>query len=118
VVLSQESAPGAGAGSNAPLIRLRGVAKRFTGGVAALAPIDLDIAEGEFLSLLGPSSCGKTTLLRLIAGLSKPSAGRIEARIAPGGAGIGFVFQEPTLMPWASVFDNVALPLVLKSVAG
>jgi NitT/TauT family transport system ATP-binding protein len=113
VVLSQDSAPGTDEGSNAPLIRLRGVEKRYKGGVAALAGVDLDIAEGEFLSLLGPSGCGKTTLLRIIAGLAKPSAGRVEASAKAGGGGIGFVFQEPTLMPWASVFDNVYLPLQL-----
>jgi NitT/TauT family transport system ATP-binding protein len=114
VVLTADSA--AGADPAQPLIRLEGVEKRYKGGIAALAGIDLAIAEGEFLSLLGPSGCGKTTLLRIIAGLARPSAGRIAARVSPGGKGIGFVFQEPTLMPWACVFDNVYLPLKLAGV--
>ena len=66
---------------------------------------------GEFVSLLGPSGCGKSTALRIIAGLSEASAGSV---VWPGGAGqTGFVFQEPTLMPWASVDANVRLPLTL-----
>ena len=104
------------------LIRVRGVDKRYDGGTLALSGIDLTVAEGEFLSLLGPSGCGKSTLLRLIAGLGAPSAGSIDwpratydARGQPERS-IGFVFQEPTLMPWASVFDNVYLPLKLAGV--
>ena len=101
------------------LIRIAGVGKRYSGGTHALENIDLTVAEGEFLSLLGPSGCGKSTLLRLIAGLGEPTAGAIEwPRAADNAAGrpergIGFVFQEPTLMPWATVFDNVFLPLRL-----
>jgi len=71
------------------------------------------VAPGEFLSLLGPSGCGKSTILRLIAGLTSPSAGIVE-RI-PGD--LGFVFQEPTLMPWARTLDNVLLPLRIAGVA-
>jgi NitT/TauT family transport system ATP-binding protein len=94
----------------------------FPTGTLALANLDFKVRAGEFLSLLGPSGCGKSTALRIIAGLTAPSQGSVEWR-AEGMAAdktgrIGFVFQEPTLMPWASVFDNVALPLVLKSVAG
>jgi NitT/TauT family transport system ATP-binding protein len=114
VVLTEHSALRADAAQ--PLIRLEGVEKRYKGGFEALAGIDLDIAEGEFLSLLGPSGCGKTTLLRIIAGLARPSAGRITARVKPGGSGIGFVFQEPTLLPWGCVFDNVYLPLKLAGI--
>jgi NitT/TauT family transport system ATP-binding protein len=101
------------------LIRISGVGKRYSGGTHALQGIDLTVAQGEFLSLLGPSGCGKSTLLRLIAGLGEPSEGTIDWPRAGYDAGgkpersIGFVFQEPTLMPWATVFDNVYLPLRL-----
>ncbi|MFO1070695.1 MAG: ABC transporter ATP-binding protein [Geminicoccaceae bacterium] len=96
-----------------PLVRLAGVDKQFSTGTLALHELDLDIREHEFLSLLGPSGCGKSTVLRLIAGLGHPSRGRIEW--PRGNIGdLGFVFQEPTLMPWASVFDNVWLPLRLR----
>ncbi|MGN6538095.1 MAG: ABC transporter ATP-binding protein [Mesorhizobium sp.] len=105
-------------GSGAPLLALHGVGKTFSNGVAALDTIDLTINEGDFLSLLGPSGCGKSTALRIIAGLSTPTSGGLDWR---GGeldrSGIGFVFQEPTLLPWASVFDNVWLPLRLRGVS-
>ena len=94
-----------------PLIRIAGVARTYAGGTEALRGIDLTVRQGEFFSLLGPSGCGKSTLLRLIAGLDAPSAGRIDWPQASHS--LGFVFQEPTLMPWASVFDNVYLPLRL-----
>src|ERR1700742_810418 len=98
-------------------ISLRGVTKVYDSGVAALGPLDLDVRHGEFVSLLGPSGCGKSTALRLIAGLNAPTSGTVELvhREAQARAGqtIGFVFQEPTLMPWASVRDNVRLPLKL-----
>jgi NitT/TauT family transport system ATP-binding protein len=95
-----------------PVVRLRGVEQRFAGGVTALAALDLDVRPGEWLSLLGPSGCGKSTALRLIAGLARPTVGSVERRL-PGTHAIGFVFQEPTLMPWATVEGNVALPLQL-----
>ncbi|TPK70622.1 ABC transporter ATP-binding protein [Mesorhizobium sp. B2-4-15] len=101
------------------LLALRGVGKVFSNGVTALSDVDLTIREGDFLSLLGPSGCGKSTALRLIAGLSTPTSGTLDWR--GGGsldrANIGFVFQEPTLLPWASVFDNVWLPLRLKGMS-
>ena len=95
------------------LLELRGVRKVFANGTIALDGLDLTVGRHEFLSLLGPSGCGKSTALRLIAGLVEPSAGRV---VRPDGAAgdIGFVFQEPTLMPWATVFDNVRLPLRLR----
>jgi NitT/TauT family transport system ATP-binding protein len=97
----------------APLLALEHVGKIFRNGTVALSGVDLAVMPGAFLSILGPSGCGKSTLLRLIAGLTAPSSGRIEAS-ADGVAGrIGFVFQEPTLMPWATVWDNVFLPLRL-----
>jgi NitT/TauT family transport system ATP-binding protein len=100
--------------STAPGVTVEGVAKRFRNGTEALTGVDLTVAPGSFLTLLGPSGCGKSTLLRIIAGLAEPSAGRVgrgQARDAR--KGLGFVFQEPTLMPWATVFDNVYLPLRL-----
>jgi NitT/TauT family transport system ATP-binding protein len=105
--------------SAAVAVSLRGVSKTYDNGVLALAPLDLSIRRGEFVSLLGPSGCGKSTALRLIAGLSRPTAGEVAVRrdAARAGHGIGFVFQEPTLMPWASVADNVGLPLKLAGVA-
>ncbi|WKA28295.1 ABC transporter ATP-binding protein [Bradyrhizobium roseum] len=102
-------------------VRLRAVTKAYDNGVAALGPLDLDVAKGEFVSLLGPSGCGKSTALRLIAGLSAPSSGTVNvshrAARTDGRHPIGFVFQEPTLLPWASVRDNVRLPLKLAHAA-
>jgi NitT/TauT family transport system ATP-binding protein len=101
-------------------VKLGAVTKVYDNGVSALGPLDLEVARGEFVSLLGPSGCGKSTALRLIAGLTAPSSGtvRVSHRISEAHAGhsIGFVFQEPTLMPWASVRDNVRLPLKLAHV--
>lgn len=102
------------------LVSLHGVSKVFANGVTALSGFDLAIRAGEFVSLLGPSGCGKSTVLRLIAGLAEPSAGQVTW---PGSAHedhrgeIGFVFQEPTLMPWADVADNVWLPLRLRGLS-
>jgi len=101
--------------------RLRGVTKIYGNGVNALGPIDLSVRRGEFISLLGPSGCGKSTALRIIAGLSPPTSGVVELAGATAQAArrrsIGFVFQEPTLMPWATVRDNVFLPLRLMREA-
>jgi NitT/TauT family transport system ATP-binding protein len=96
-------------------VSLRGVSKVYDSGIVALEPIDLDVRKGEFVSLLGPSGCGKSTALRLIAGLSAPTSGtvRVADRAGHVGHSIGFVFQEPTLMPWTSVRENVRLPLRL-----
>jgi NitT/TauT family transport system ATP-binding protein len=101
------------------LLALHGVGKAFPNGTLALDGLTFEVRSGEFLSLLGPSGCGKSTALRIIAGLTAPSQGRVEWRAMPAEkmSRIGFVFQDPTLMPWASVFDNVALPLVLKDAA-
>jgi NitT/TauT family transport system ATP-binding protein len=76
-----------------------------------LAGVDLAIEAGQFLSILGPSGCGKSTLLRIIAGLTRATSGRVAWRGDEALGRIGFVFQEPTLMPWATVWDNVFLPL-------
>jgi NitT/TauT family transport system ATP-binding protein len=78
---------------------LRGVTKVYDNGVAALGPLDLDVAKGEFVSLLGPSGCGKSTALRLIAGLSAPSAGTVNvshrATGRMGGIPSGLCFRSP-----------------------
>ena len=105
-----------------PLIRIGGVSKIYQNGTVALNDVDLAIAHGEFVSLLGPSGCGKSTLLRLIAGLGAVSGGTIDWPLSRYDArgeplrDLGFVFQEPTLMPWATVADNVYLPLKLAGV--
>ena len=103
-------------GSDPTVVALRGVTKRFASGLQALAGVDLSVARGEFLSLLGPSGCGKSTLLRVVAGLTEPTTGSCQLLVGerPGEAEpaghIGFVFQDPTLMPWSTVAGNVELP--------
>jgi NitT/TauT family transport system ATP-binding protein len=92
---------------------LRGVGKTFPNGVIAVEGLDLDILDGEFVTLLGPSGCGKSTALRMLAGLVPPSRGVIEWRDPRAPGDLSFVFQEPTLMPWATVAGNVRLPLML-----
>ena len=97
------------------MIDVSGVSKRFPNGTLALDAVSTHIGKGEFIALLGPSGCGKSTLLRLIAGLEKPSTGQIAwADGAPKPGEIGFVFQDSTLMPWASAAENVFLPLKLR----
>ena len=98
-----------------PIVACRAIGKRFANGTVALRNVDLDLHEHEFLSLLGPSGCGKSTLLRLIAGLGAPSAGSIAWQAHD--PVLSFVFQEPTLMPWATALANVVLPLKLAGVA-
>jgi NitT/TauT family transport system ATP-binding protein len=101
-----------------PLVSLAHVSKVFANGTVALEDLNMDVREGEFLSLLGPSGCGKSTALRLISNLADVSSGSITW--PTGGSAksdIGFVFQEPTLMPWATAFENVYLPLKLRGVS-
>ena len=101
--------------SGKPLLSLREIGKTFSNGTTALDRTSLTLREGDFVSLLGPSGCGKSTALRIVAGLLTPTSGTIDWHgNRRGGADIGFVFQEPTLMPWANVFDNVWLPLRLR----
>jgi NitT/TauT family transport system ATP-binding protein len=94
-----------------------GAAKTYPNGTQALLPVDLAVNEGAFVTLLGPSGCGKSTLLKMVAGLLAPSSGELRLwQRAPAGRDaneLGFVFQEATLMPWASVLANVRLPLDL-----
>jgi NitT/TauT family transport system ATP-binding protein len=101
------------------LLAIRHLSKRFDsagkeGGVRVLDDVSFSLSNGDFISLLGPSGCGKSTSLRLIAGLLAPDAGEIAWD--GGRPAFGFVFQEPTLMPWADVLANVCLPLGLKGV--
>ncbi len=100
------------------LFEARAVGRAFANGTVALDGVDMVIGRGDFAALVGPSGCGKSTLLRLIAGLDDPTTGAVawpEGR--PEKGDIGFVFQEPTLMPWASVRDNIWLPLRLAGVS-
>lgn len=117
-VLEADGTQGRPPGGSAVL--LRDVTKVYDNGTVALGPLNLAIRTGEFVSLLGPSGCGKSTALRIVAGLSDPTAGHVDV----SGRGthdrahnIGFVFQEPTLMPWATVRGNVQLPLDLAHVS-
>jgi NitT/TauT family transport system ATP-binding protein len=97
------------------LVRLDSVCKTFANGVVALTGVNLDVRRGEFISLLGPSGCGKSTILRLLSSLTSPTRGAINWR--ENKSELGFVFQDPTLMPWATVFDNAWLPLRLNGVS-
>lgn len=105
-----------------PLVCVRHVSKQFGNGTLAVRDVNLSLGEGEFVSLLGPSGCGKSTLLRMIAGLGAPSSGTIEWPTTVQDASgepqrdLGFVFQDPTLMPWATALANVMMPLTLKGV--
>jgi NitT/TauT family transport system ATP-binding protein len=106
-----------------PLVAIRGVSQRFGvdgASVAALEGIDLDIPDGQFVSVVGPSGCGKSTLLSLVAGLRTPSSGTVfcdgEPITAPMPRKIGVIFQEANLLPWLSAIDNVAFPLKLRRV--
>ena len=96
------------------MIRLQGVGKRFENGTEALRDLSFHVGAGEFVSLLGPSGCGKSTALRLVAGLLQPDSSAVD--YPDGKPEIGFVFQEPTLMPWADALANARLPLDLKRV--
>jgi NitT/TauT family transport system ATP-binding protein len=112
----------AGVKNARPLVSIRNVSKQFANGTIAIRGVDLDLRDGEFVSLLGPSGCGKSTLLRIIAGLGAPSAGTIEWPTAQHAASgepqpdLGFVFQDPTLMPWSNTLHNTMLPLTLAGV--
>ena len=104
-----------------PAVSLQGVALRHANGLQAIDGVDLDIQPGEFVCLVGPSGCGKSSLLKLIAGLWQPSSGRVRVSGAnpqslAARQGLSFVFQDPTLMPWGSVADNVGLPLKLAGI--
>jgi NitT/TauT family transport system ATP-binding protein len=119
--------PGAGTGEVIPpeepeeaKISARGVERHFGAGqsrIEALGPFDLDIADGEFVSIVGPSGCGKSTFLRVIAGLIRPTAGRIAIRTRDSGNPTAMVFQEYSIYPWKTVLDNVRLGLDVTGVS-
>ncbi|MCE7997367.1 MAG: ABC transporter ATP-binding protein [Rhodobiaceae bacterium] len=96
------------------LLTLSSVGKTYSGTAPAVADVSLSIKQGSFVSLVGPSGCGKSTLLRLIAGLLEPTHGTLSWDGGERPHDLGFVFQDATLLPWASAFDNVYLPLKLK----
>lgn len=104
-------------GQRARVLSLSDVDKSFSGGVVALKHLSLTVNAGDFISLLGPSGCGKSTALRLIAGLMRPTAGRIVWEGGQSADDLGVVFQEPTLMPWATVTQNVYLPFRLRGAS-
>jgi len=102
------------------MLTIQGVARRFPNGTTALQGIDLTLNQGDFLALLGPSGCGKSTLLRLIAGLDQPDSGTLRwtAPSSPiGPPPIGYVFQDATLLPWATTAENIWLPLRLRGLS-
>ena len=115
-------APPAALANAVPAVEILSAEKTYPNGTQALLPVDLTIAEGEFVTLLGPSGCGKSTLLKMIAGMLEPSDGRLLVwrkpvhQVDESGRKMAFVFQAPTLMPWASVQTNVRLPLDLAGV--
>ncbi len=102
------------AGHRGTVLEMQNVDKTFGGDVEALRAMSLAVNDGDFISLLGPSGCGKSTALRLIAGLAEPSGGRIQWHGSHDVGDLGVVFQEPTLMPWATVAQNVWLPFRLR----
>ena len=108
---------------DAPLLSLQQIGKTFSNGTVALRDMTMDIEQGSFVSLLGPSGCGKSTVLKIIAGLGNLTTGRVNwptsnvDNLGRPDCEISFVFQEPTLMQWATVFENVWLPLRLKGIS-
>ena len=105
------------------LVAIRGVSQRFGpdgAEVRALEDIDVEVPDGQFVSIVGPSGCGKSTLLALVAGLRQPSRGTVlcdgEPMRAPMPRKVGMIFQEANLLPWLSAIDNVAFPLKLRGV--
>jgi NitT/TauT family transport system ATP-binding protein len=101
-------------------IHISGMSKRYGTGTLALRDVDLDIGQGEFVSLVGPSGCGKSTLLRIMAGLGEATDGIVSVvgqpsqQLIKSSGQLGFVFQEANLMPWRTVLENVELPLELR----
>lgn len=117
------AAPGEVPEQALPPIELSGVEKRYADGTYALTPVDLKLRDREFVTLIGPSGCGKSTVLKLAANLIAPTSGQVRwwgqgfDQVGAEGQRLSFVFQEPTLMPWAKVGSNVRLPLDLMKFA-
>ena len=101
------------------MLTISAVARRFPTGTEALRDASLRLQASDFLALLGPSGCGKSTLLRLIAGLDRPNSGTLtwDAGHPPKPGDIGYVFQDATLLPWASAEENIFLPLCLRGMS-
>jgi NitT/TauT family transport system ATP-binding protein len=110
---SGSASTAAGPPTGRRLLTLRGLGKKFDNGLRAIDTLDLDVAQGEFVSLVGPSGCGKSTVLRIASGLDRPTSGEIEV----GTDHIGYVFQDPTLLPWRTVQQNVELCNQLRRVS-
>jgi NitT/TauT family transport system ATP-binding protein len=98
---------------NALVISLSHVNKVYSNGTVALRDLNLSVQEGQFVSLVGPSGCGKSTVLKLVAGLGQMTSGNLVWSTRPD---LAFVFQDASLMPWATVWDNIRLPLKLAGV--
>ncbi|HZY18262.1 MAG TPA: ABC transporter ATP-binding protein [Ramlibacter sp.] len=115
-------AAASGAEPPMPALEVLSAHKTYPNGTIALQPVELTVQEGEFITLLGPSGCGKSTLLKMVAGLLPPTDGRLllwrkpVQQLDETGRRMAFVFQSPTLMPWATVAANVRLPLDLAGV--
>ncbi|MBD2597602.1 ABC transporter ATP-binding protein [Nostoc spongiaeforme FACHB-130] len=102
--------------NNHPTITLSHISKVYANGTVALQDLNLEIPEAQFVSLVGASGCGKSTVLRLIAGLGKVSSGNINWGIPQAARKLAFVFQDAALMTWATVRENIRLPLKLAGV--
>jgi NitT/TauT family transport system ATP-binding protein len=100
-----------------PILSLQKISKSYSNGTIALENLDLTIAQGEFVSIVGASGCGKSTVLRLIAGLEKASSGEINWLDRQAQQELAFVFQEAALMPWTTVLENIRLPLKLAGIS-
>ncbi|WP_414571967.1 ABC transporter ATP-binding protein [Nostoc sp. CCY 9925] len=103
--------------SNRPIITINQISKVYANGTVALQDLNLVIPEAQFVSLVGPSGCGKSTVLRLIAGLGRMNSGSIDWGITQQARKLAFVFQDAALMPWASVWENIRLPLKLAGIS-
>lgn len=109
---TRREAPEGKPGTASPILRFSEIAKTFADGTVALADITLAVRRGEFLAIVGPSGCGKSTLLRIASGLTTATEGHIEANFTS----LGYVFQDPTLLPWRTVERNIEIPAMLEGL--